>query len=54
MSLIFQEEIPLGSASITNQNYCPSGEAEKLPNVSIIEEEDDPLVPRMLEMETQF
>jgi hypothetical protein len=41
------------SAIIANQNQ-PSGEAEKLQVLSTIGEEDDPLVPRIFEMETGF
>ena len=51
--ITLQEEIPLESANIVNQNQ-PSGEAEKLQVLSTIGEEDDPLVPRIFEMETGF
>jgi hypothetical protein len=43
----------LESAIIVNQNQ-PSGEAENLQSLPTIGEEDDPLVPRMFEMETGF
>jgi hypothetical protein len=49
----FYEEIPLECAIIINQNQ-PSGEAEKSQTLSTIGEEDDPLVPRIFEMETGF
>jgi hypothetical protein len=51
VSITLQENIPLESANTVNQNQ-PSGEAEKLQVLSTICEEDDPLVPRIFEMET--
>jgi hypothetical protein len=53
VSITLQENIPLESANIVNQNQ-PSGEAEKLQVLSTIGEEDDPLVPRIFDMETGF
>jgi hypothetical protein len=53
VSIILQEDIPLESAIIVNQSQ-PSGEAEKLQVLSTIGEEDDPLVPRIFEMEAGF
>jgi len=43
----------LGKCNTVNQNQ-PSGEAEKLQVLSTIGEEDDPLVPRIFDMETGF
>ena len=53
VSITLQENIPLESASTVNQNQL-SGEAEKLQSLSTIAEEDDPLVPRIFDMETGF